>query len=267
MISVIRRRPLGGSWGIRGGARNVRAWVWGFHGSGKCWQVVSDLVVALSVSHSTDQWLDWDTRRKQLERRGCSFFMLQQAVVSLPDALESRIRSGVVLPWFSLGNQQLHLFVWASDWRLSLPAGAGMGRRRLKQFDKLEHRKKTREGRRSTIVQVTWLRFKVKCFDFKCWVNQAEQAWPRKPKLLALRVIICVALVRNVIPSSPKSIFWDTVTGQYPLWVLWDACLCYLPLPWSVLLKLPDVRALWSNSRMPSKKGCCVLGEATVVIL
>ena len=145
MISVIRRRPLGGSWGIRGGARNVRARIWGFHSSGKCWQVVSDvfsLAVALSVPNSTDQWLDWDTRRKLLERRGCSFFMLQQAIVSLQDALESRLRSGVVLPWFSLCNQQLHLLVWASDWWLSLPSGAGMGRRRLKQFDKLEHRKK-----------------------------------------------------------------------------------------------------------------------------
>ena len=170
----------------QGGTRNMRAWARGCHGPGKCCQVASDffrLAVALSVSNSPDQWLDWDTRRKLLQRRGCSFFMLQQAIVSLRDALESRLHSGVVLPRFSLCNQQLHLLVWASDWWLRLPPGVGVERGRLQRFWQTRAQKKTtQEERRSTIVQVTWLHFRVKGFDFNCWINQAGQAI--EPKLL-----------------------------------------------------------------------------------
>lgn len=42
-------------------------WTGGFHSSGRCCQVASgffNLAVAVSISNSTDQWLDWDTRKK-----------------------------------------------------------------------------------------------------------------------------------------------------------------------------------------------------------
>jgi len=252
----------------QGGTRNMRAWAQGCHGPGKCCQVASDffrLAVALSVSNSPDQWLDWDTRRKLLQRRGCSFFMLQQAIVSLRDALESRLHSGVVLPRFSLCNQQLHLLVWASDWWLRLPPGVGVERGRLQQFWQTRAQKKKPKKKEDPQLFRS-----LDCIsESRVLISTAGWTKQNKPSSQSCWFSGCYlcGLVWNVTPSSPKSIFWDAVTSQTPLWVLLDAgkpCSSYLLLHWNVFLKPLGAR---SNSRMPSKKVCCVLRVAMIVIL
>ena len=179
----------------QGGTRNMRAWAQGCHGPGKCCQVASDffrLAVALSVSNSPDQWLDWDTRRKLLQRRGCSFFMLQQAIVSLRDALESRLHSGVVLPRFSLCNQQLHLLVWASDWWLRLPPGAGVERGRLQQFWQTRAQKKNPRRKKIHNCSGHLTAFQSQGFWFQLLDEPSRTS--HRAKAAGFLVVICVVL-------------------------------------------------------------------------
>lgn len=131
-------------------------WAGGTHGAVKCCQVASDffsLAVAVIVSNSTDQWLDWDTRRKLLARLFIFYASANNCFPLRCPRKPPPFRGG---PALVLTLQSAAVSVSLGKWLMAwvcLPGGRrGMGR--LQQFDKLEQGKKLKEEEETQLFRL-----------------------------------------------------------------------------------------------------------------